>query len=456
MWNISEALDDKCRLIGVLSSRYSKDELDLFIDYIKNHFSSDGDLVYICSKDVMERCKRYLKEDLEPELREITDVNRLIFICRDNYKKDDYIDTDGILESIKSNIDKLREIYGDKIIYVYITVDSYWNSIEPEKGKFIYNQFKSIIQKGNIKFILRYISEEIEEKHINYILSSYDFLFVDGVDSFDAYNPNKLIRESLISLCESKAIEFKYHRVMMRSEYLENLGEAIGGVVHDINNLLVSILGHAQYLMELDDLDEIQESANVICKLALDGKSITDKIRNEIKGSSNSSKEIYKFDYIINNCIDMVKNKFRTSVLGKSNNLELSVDLNSKKYIYANEYDLRHSIINLILNGIDAMGDYGVLSIRTYDKDDNIVLEISDTGCGIDESSIDKIFKPYYTTKDSRGTGLGLSIAKKVFEDHDGKLYVESKVGEGTKFTIYFPCVEFVEEVAEKEEYSYN
>jgi len=79
------------------------------------------------------------------------------------------------------------------------------------------------------------------------------------------------------------------------------------------------------------------------------------------------------------------------------------------------------------------------MTVRTYDEGDRIVLEISDTGEGIDEELIDKIFKPYFTTKGYKGTGLGLSIAKRVFEEHNGVIKVESKKGEGTKFTITFP-----------------
>ena len=83
----------------------------------------------------------------------------------------------------------------------------------------------------------------------------------------------------------------------------------------------------------------------------------------------------------------------------------------------------------------------GIMTVRTYDEGDKITLEISDTGEGIEQDLLDKIFNPYFTTKGWKGTGLGLSIAKRVFEEHNGTLKVESKIGEGTKFTITFPAV---------------
>lgn len=243
---------------------------------------------------------------------------------------------------------------------------------------------------------------------------------------------------------------------MMRNEYLENMEQSMAGIIHDINNLLVSILGYAQYSLQIDDMNEIRKGLEVISRLALDGSCITKKVKSNFKRSFETQKDIYKFNYIVENCLDMVKHKFKSLALSKTKNLELSVSLDSKNYIYANEYDLRHSINNIIQNGIEAMEDRGILTVRTYDEGDNIVLEISDTGCGIDERLMNHVFKPYFTTKGARGTGLGLSIAKKIFEEHGGKIYIDSKVGEGTKFTIYFPAIKFDESVAEKKQEVYN
>ena len=87
-------------------------------------------------------------------------------------------------------------------------------------------------------------------------------------------------------------------------------------------------------------------------------------------------------------------------------------------------------------------------SVRSYDDRDSTVLEIIDTGMGMDEGTLNKIFNPYFTTKGSKGTGLGLSIARKTFDMHDGEIYVESKLGKGTKFTLYLPMVDMKDNIA--------
>ncbi|MDR7869434.1 MAG: ATP-binding protein [Tissierellaceae bacterium] len=101
---------------------------------------------------------------------------------------------------------------------------------------------------------------------------------------------------------------------------------------------------------------------------------------------------------------------------------------------------MRQAILNILINAIDAMEENGgVLEINLFDQSDNIVLEIIDTGIGIPEEILDKIFDANFTTKGDKGTGLGLKVAKKAFEDCGGKVEVKSELGKGTIFTICLP-----------------
>jgi len=151
----------------------------------------------------------------------------------------------------------------------------------------------------------------------------------------------------------------------------------------------------------------------------------------------------------------MTKHKFKPTG-NRNSNLELTTDLQSNGFIYANEYEIRQAIINIILNGIDAMDRNGKMLIRTYDIGNQVVLEISDTGKGMDENTKDMIFKPYFTTKGDMGTGLGLHIAKRIFDNHRAKVLVDSELGQGTKFTIFFPMEEKIYSIAQLKDEGYN
>jgi two-component system NtrC family sensor kinase len=100
-------------------------------------------------------------------------------------------------------------------------------------------------------------------------------------------------------------------------------------------------------------------------------------------------------------------------------------------------------LINFILNGIQAMEEGGILSIRACRKDNaaGFCFEVSDTGKGIPPEDLGKIFDPFFTTKDvGKGSGLGLSVSHGIIEQHGGRIEVKSEVGKGTTFTVFLPA----------------
>ncbi|HXW68283.1 MAG TPA: HAMP domain-containing sensor histidine kinase [Dissulfurispiraceae bacterium] len=105
---------------------------------------------------------------------------------------------------------------------------------------------------------------------------------------------------------------------------------------------------------------------------------------------------------------------------------------------------MREVVVNIVSNALDAIGHDGTLTVSTgeerVDGISFVTVRISDTGGGIPQDKLDKIFEPFFTTKVStRGIGLGLSISKRIMEEHGGFIKVESTVGAGTTFTLYFP-----------------
>jgi signal transduction histidine kinase len=98
----------------------------------------------------------------------------------------------------------------------------------------------------------------------------------------------------------------------------------------------------------------------------------------------------------------------------------------------------KQALLNLIINGIQAMPRGGVLTLEANVSRGHMVVSVADTGEGISENVLSRIFEPYFTTK-TKGAGLGLPIARRIVETHGGTLTAESKVGQGTRFQITFP-----------------
>ena len=118
----------------------------------------------------------------------------------------------------------------------------------------------------------------------------------------------------------------------------------------------------------------------------------------------------------------------------------------TKKKIYVDENQIEQVIFNLLLNAMDAIRAEGEIGVRIYDQplvsdhtDEMVGIDIYDNGCGISEDALEKIFNPFYTTKND-GVGLGLSISLRLIEENGGFLHVSSSVGKGSVFKIILPC----------------
>jgi signal transduction histidine kinase len=126
---------------------------------------------------------------------------------------------------------------------------------------------------------------------------------------------------------------------------------------------------------------------------------------------------------------------------GKVGRLDLKLELREPAKITANRVHVEQIIFNLVVNAVDAIGDApGAITITTATRDDNrVVCTIRDTGSGIAPDVLDKIFQPLFTTKGDKGTGFGLPVARDIVAHYDGRLTVESKLGQGTTFTFDLP-----------------
>ncbi len=444
-----------CNIYGIISSSHRGTEIRPYEKQLQNHFQNNGGIVCIFSKENGEEPLEYLDKIFETNIKEFYNKNRIIFICRENFLIGDAIDGKAFENAIKEGLSKLKKS-GFKENCVYITIDSFWDNFLWEDRDICYDFLKEASYSEDIKIIFRYIMEELSEKYIHNLFKYHKLLMVDGIEDFEICTSEELMCRSMRLLSKHNFLVHNFEKEMVRLEYLKTLGELMEGTVHDMNNLLITILGYAQLAMITKDRESTGKSLKIIESTALDGKIIIDRLQHHMRGSTNSLKSLYEFDNIIKTSIEMTEHKFKPCALGRKGQLKLIVDLNSNKYIYGNEYELRQSIVNIILNGVDAMEEGGTMTIKTYDNGEQTVLEIADTGHGMDEITVAKLFDPYFSTKGNNGTGLGLNIAKKVFDKHDAEVKVESKIGKGTKFLIYFPTEVAIQNIAEIRSKDYN
>jgi two-component system, cell cycle sensor histidine kinase and response regulator CckA len=220
----------------------------------------------------------------------------------------------------------------------------------------------------------------------------------------------------------------------MRLQNLEALSLLAGGIAHDFNNILSAILGRANLaLEEIQDL-ETRDDISAIDKAAKRAAGLTQQLLTFAKGGK-PQKSVIDLKRII-------QDTTRFSLSGS--NVIASFDFKETHGLEADPGQISQVIQNLVINAKQAMPDGGQISISSCDHEDPnkkqfVKIIVRDTGFGIPEDIIEKIFNPYFTTKET-GSGLGLSVTHSIITSHDGKIYVQSEPGIGTTFTILLPA----------------
>ena len=227
---------------------------------------------------------------------------------------------------------------------------------------------------------------------------------------------------------------------------LDSIAALSGGIAHDYNNLLTAIIGNitlAQtYLNKNEKPFILLDQALSASKAA---KNLTQKLITFSKGGS-PNKEVTAVDRLVKSAVD-----FTLSGSNIKSNYSFTPDL---WQIEVDQSQIGQAIHNVVMNAREAMQQGGHIKIvatnmaltdeiASLSEGNYVKVSISDQGCGISAEEFDKIFNPYYSTKDrggQKGTGLGLSICHSIINKHGGEVSVESQIGVGTTFNIYLPA----------------
>ncbi len=226
-----------------------------------------------------------------------------------------------------------------------------------------------------------------------------------------------------------------------QSDKLSSIGLLAAGVAHEVNTPLAVISSYAQLLSKQLQGDE-QRSA-LLDKITRQTFRASEIVNNLLNFSRTSATEFAEVDVnrVILDTLNLLEHQFKTSKIRVQD--ELTPDIPS---IQGNSGKLQQVFLNLFLNAKDAMPGGGTLKISTSNGD-GVNVVVSDTGSGIAQENIQRIYDPFFTTKNApqegqrRGTGLGLSVTYGIIQEHAGKIRVESAPDEGTTFFLQFPLV---------------
>jgi len=231
---------------------------------------------------------------------------------------------------------------------------------------------------------------------------------------------------------------------VVRQERLRALGEMASGVVHDLNNALVPIVGYTSLLLlkSLDDKAKVREHLEMIATAGDNATQLVRALREFYRHRDHA--EVFEpiiVNELVATAVSLTEPKWRVQTQAAGKTIRLVTELGEIGIVDGNSAELRDVITNLIFNAVDAMPEGGTLTVRTrtHASSDSACVEIADTGLGMTPEVQRRCFEPFFTTKGQGGTGLGLARVYGIVQRHRGTIEIESAPGAGTTMRICLP-----------------
>lgn len=221
---------------------------------------------------------------------------------------------------------------------------------------------------------------------------------------------------------------------LRKTERIAELGTVASGMAHEIGTPMNVILGRAEYLMDRVTDETVKRGLQTIVAQVERITRVMNQLLAFARRKPPERGPLFLRD-VIENSVEM----FQERLVKSQVQVEMLLDEACPR-VQADADQMNQVLINLIMNAIHAMPDGGQLRIGMVPADDMVKLTVADTGHGIPQAVIAKVFTPFFTTKEfGKGTGLGLTVVKGIIEEHHGSIVAESQEGQGTTFTILLP-----------------
>ncbi len=261
------------------------------------------------------------------------------------------------------------------------------------------------------------------------------------------------VRFAVLDLSQQRRAQAELRRIeeqLMRSQKLEAVGLMTAGVAHDLNNILAVISAITSSLTEeLDNDSSLSEDLAGVAKACLRGGELTRSLMSFVREQPDR-----KARFSVNNQVREIEFLLSTTMEKK---IRIDVEMETgPTFVHGNASQLNHALMNICLNSLKAMTGGGTLTLTTRRTHltpatlpdgitlvpgNYVVVEVTDTGVGMDEPTRDRAFEPFFTTTANEGgTGLGLMTVANTVKEHRGAVSLDSLEGQGTKVTVYLPA----------------
>ena len=234
---------------------------------------------------------------------------------------------------------------------------------------------------------------------------------------------------------------------MVQQERLGALGSMTAGIAHDFNNVLSLILGYSEMLRrslaQPGGVGTADMLLGTVITAAQDAAKMFGRLREFYRpADKGQARQTVDLNALVKQAAELTRPRWHGQALGQGATVRLQTDLAADlPAITADAAELREMLTNLIFNAVDALPGGGEITLRTGagDEEGEVVLEVADTGVGMDEETRRRCLEPFFTTKGQKGTGLGLAMVYGTVQRHGGRIELASQPGRGTTFRFVLP-----------------
>jgi signal transduction histidine kinase/CheY-like chemotaxis protein len=243
-------------------------------------------------------------------------------------------------------------------------------------------------------------------------------------------------------------------QTVMQQERLKALGQMASGIAHDVNNALSPVVGFADLLLRNEQNLSVAGRRHVqhIRTAGEDIAHIVARLREFYRRREDRESLIeLNMNQLAEQVVDMTRPRWRDIPQSSGITVEMETDFAPNvPDLFCIESEVREAMTNLVINAVDALPKGGTITLRTRmtkgdvhnisgDYDTHVVVEVSDSGIGMNDETRKRCLEPFFSTKGKRGTGLGLAMVYGVMQRHEGNIEIESELGKGTTFRLVFP-----------------
>jgi signal transduction histidine kinase len=306
----------------------------------------------------------------------------------------------------------------------------------------LYQVFNGTVNRANIEYQLNNSIENKTIRLVSTLLRDEKYTPIGLLNMCEDITSEKKLAEQvqnytqiLRNAVKEKTKELKAANFqLIQSEKLRVLGNLVASVAHEIGNPLCSLEYLMLYVNENTQKTEIRKSIELGLGEIDRLKRLLNRLR-ELYRSNDGKKSVTSINQLVRDVLQLN----RLHLLHKNIRLEKELDEDiAPLFVVADQ--IKQVFMNIIINAINAMPEGGRLKVVTRQKQQEVLIEFTDTGIGIPKENIDKLFSPFFTDKsDNKSLGLGLSVSNQIIKTTKGKIWVTSEQGKGTSFFITLP-----------------